>query len=142
MKIAELLRSRRQAMGMSLEDVADATGSSKSYVWELENGKSYKMGLTLAARFALVLGINVNMMAVAALETERDVKGGVPVQWRLNPGQRRPMMTVEELIQHLQVLVETTPSARFFPVLIPVDQEEGSWGPCSRPQIDEGEVLL
>ena len=53
MKLAELLRSRRQALGMSLEDVADATGSSKSYVWELENGKSYKMGLTLAARFAV-----------------------------------------------------------------------------------------
>lgn len=74
MKLAELLRSRRQAMGMSLEDVADATSSSKSYVWELENGKSYKMGLTLAARFALVLGMNVNMMAVAAMESERAAK--------------------------------------------------------------------
>lgn len=75
MRLAELLRSRRQAMNMSLDDVADATGSSKSYVWELENGKSYKMGLTLAARFALVLGINVNMMAVCALESERAAKG-------------------------------------------------------------------
>lgn len=74
MKLAELLKSRRQAMGMSLDDVADATGSSKSYVWELENSKSYKMGLTLAARFALVLGINVNMMAVCALESERAAK--------------------------------------------------------------------
>lgn len=74
MKLAELLRSRRQAMGMSLDDVADATGSCKSYVWELENGKSYKMGLTLAARFALVLGMNVNMMAVAAMESERAAK--------------------------------------------------------------------
>lgn len=74
MKLAELLKSRRSALGMTLEDVADATGSSKSYVWELESGKSYKMGLPLAARFALVLSMNVNMMAVAAMESERAVK--------------------------------------------------------------------
>lgn len=51
-------------------------------------------------------------------------------------------MTVEELIQHLQALIAAVPSARLLPVMIPVDQEEGSWGPCGRPQIDDGEVLL
>lgn len=74
MNLAELIRSRRNALGMTLEDLADAASSSKSYVHELEAGKSYKMGLPLAARFALVLGINVNMMAAASLESERTAK--------------------------------------------------------------------
>ncbi|MEB2554090.1 helix-turn-helix domain-containing protein [Burkholderia cenocepacia] len=70
MKLGELLKSRREALGMTLDDVADATGSSKSYVWELEAGRSYKMGLPLAARFAVALGLQVSMMAAAALESE------------------------------------------------------------------------
>lgn len=76
MNLAELIKSRRTALGMTLEDLADSAQSSKSYVHELESGKSYKMGLPLAARFALVLGINVNMMAVCALESERAEKEG------------------------------------------------------------------
>ena len=71
MTLGELLKSRREALGMTLEDVADSTGSSKSYVWELENGKGYKMSLVYAARFAVALGLNVNMMACAALASER-----------------------------------------------------------------------
>jgi transcriptional regulator with XRE-family HTH domain len=71
MTLGELLKSRREALGLTLEETADATGSSKSYVWELENSKSYKMGLTLAARFAVALGLHINLMAAAALESER-----------------------------------------------------------------------
>jgi transcriptional regulator with XRE-family HTH domain len=71
MTLGQLLKSRREALGMTLEDVADSTGSSKSYVWELENSKGYKMSLVFAARFAVALGLNVNMMASAALESER-----------------------------------------------------------------------
>lgn len=51
-------------------------------------------------------------------------------------------MTVEELIQHLQALIVETPSARELPVMIPIDQNEGEWGPCGKPSIEDGEVLL
>lgn len=73
MTLGELLKSRREALGMTLEDVADSTSSSKSYVWELENGKGYKMSLVYAARFAVALGLNANMMACAALESARAI---------------------------------------------------------------------
>jgi transcriptional regulator with XRE-family HTH domain len=71
MNLGQLLKSRREALGMTLEDVADATGSSKSYVWELENHKGYKMSLVFAARFSVALGLQVSLMASAALESER-----------------------------------------------------------------------
>lgn len=71
MTLAELMKSRREALGMTLEDVADAAGTSKSGVWEIENGRSYRIGLPTAARYAIVLGLQVSMMAAAALESER-----------------------------------------------------------------------
>ena len=74
MTLGELMKSRREALGFTLEETADATGSSKSYVWELENGKSYKMGLPLAARFAVALGVHVNLMAAASLESEASAR--------------------------------------------------------------------
>lgn len=71
MKLGDLIKSRREALGMTLEDVADAAGCSKSYVWEVENHKGYKMSLVLAARFSIALGLQVSLMAAAALESER-----------------------------------------------------------------------
>ena len=71
MKLGDLIKSRRESLGMTLEDVADAAGCSKSYVWEVENHKGYKMNLVLAARFSVALGIQVSLMASAALESER-----------------------------------------------------------------------
>ena len=35
--LGEKLRALRQAKGFTLEQLADLTGSSKSYIWELEN---------------------------------------------------------------------------------------------------------
>ena len=35
--LGEKVRERRLAKGLTLEQLADLTGSSKSYIWELEN---------------------------------------------------------------------------------------------------------
>ena len=71
MTLGELLKSRREALGMTLDDVADAAGCSKSHVWEIENHKSLKVSLILAARLSVALGLQVSLMAAAALESER-----------------------------------------------------------------------
>lgn len=71
MMLGELIKSRREALGMTLDEVADASGCSKSYVWEVENHKGYKMSLLLAARLSVALGLQVSLMAAAAMESER-----------------------------------------------------------------------
>lgn len=78
MKLGELIKSRREALGMTLDEVADASDCSKSYVWEVENHKGYKISLVLAARLSVTLGLHVNLMAAAAaLESDRAAaKGG------------------------------------------------------------------
>lgn len=71
MTLGELLKTRREALGMTLEEVADAAGCSKSYVWEVENHKSRQISLILAARLSVSLGLQVSLMASAALESEK-----------------------------------------------------------------------
>lgn len=71
MTLGDLLKTRREALGMTLEEVADASGCSKSYVWEVENHKSRQINLILAARFSIALGLQVSLMASAALESEK-----------------------------------------------------------------------
>jgi transcriptional regulator with XRE-family HTH domain len=68
-RIGELIESRRKEAGMSLQDVADACGISKGYVWEIENGKTVNIGILLAIRLSICMGLSVNMLAAAALES-------------------------------------------------------------------------
>ena len=68
MTLAELLKSRRESLGMSLQDVADACGITKSHVWDMEQGNSFNPTLAVAIRLSICLGITINMMAAATLE--------------------------------------------------------------------------
>ena len=70
MNLSELIKSRREAHNMSLQDVADACGVTKGYVWEIEQGKSLNPSLSVAIRLSLCLGISINALAAATLENK------------------------------------------------------------------------
>ncbi|KGC14292.1 helix-turn-helix family protein [Burkholderia gladioli] len=77
MTLGELIKSRREAQGMTLDEVADAAGCSKSYLWEIENRVGYKVSLINAVRLSVALGIHINLLASAVLESAaQDGKGG------------------------------------------------------------------
>lgn len=69
MTLGDLIKSRREAQGMTLEEVATAAGCSKSYLWEIENRIGYKVSLLNAVRLSVALGIHINLMASAVLES-------------------------------------------------------------------------
>ncbi len=75
MKLGELIESRRKENGYSLQDVADACGASKGYIWEIEDGRTVNIGLLLAVRLAICLNLSVSMLAAAAIETETAQQG-------------------------------------------------------------------
>lgn len=52
------VRARRLELGMTLQEVADYAGTTKSYVWELEN-RGKNVGLALAVKVAACLTTNV-----------------------------------------------------------------------------------
>lgn len=66
MTLGELLRDRRNRLDMTLDDVADAAGCSKSHLHGLESDKC-EPGIVMCARLSVALGVPVQAMASAAL---------------------------------------------------------------------------
>lgn len=60
-----LLHAKRKALGLTLQDVADQSGSSKSFIWELEHGVS-EPSVTKAAAIAKVLKLSPRSIFAAA----------------------------------------------------------------------------
>lgn len=65
----ERIRSTRQARNMSLDDVAAASGFTKSHVWELEKGRSRNP--TVRAVWALSRALGVSPSWLLGLDTEQ-----------------------------------------------------------------------
>ena len=58
--MSEFIAQRRAALGLSLQDVADRAGCTKSHIWEIEKGRTRNptIGLALALCSALDCGLN------------------------------------------------------------------------------------
>ncbi|MDR5801156.1 helix-turn-helix transcriptional regulator [Caballeronia sp. LZ001] len=68
MNLSDMVRNRREALGMTLEEVADAAGSSKSHIWSIENDRTQNVSLHMATRLSVALGLSIHLMAAATLE--------------------------------------------------------------------------
>ena len=66
MTLGELLKASRNRLGMTLDEVADAAGCSKSHLHSLEGDKC-EPGIVMCARLSVALGLPVQAMAAAAL---------------------------------------------------------------------------
>ena len=62
MKLSELLKTQRMRLGLTLDDVAEAIGSSKSYVHEMEQGKC-QFSFRKAVMLSVALNLPINIMA-------------------------------------------------------------------------------
>lgn len=66
MSLGALLKTKRNALGMTLDEVAEAAGMSKSHLHGLEGDKC-EPGIVLCAKLSVALGLPVQAMASAAL---------------------------------------------------------------------------
>ena len=66
MSLGALLKSKRTALGLSIEDVAETAGCSKSHYYGVESDRS-EPGILLCVKLSLALSIPVNQMASAVL---------------------------------------------------------------------------
>ena len=57
------MRDRRQEKGLTLDQLAQATGSSKSYIWEIENKPVARPSAEKLNRIAAVLGVTPEYLA-------------------------------------------------------------------------------
>lgn len=64
MTLSSLIRTRREALDLSLSDLAGRSGLSKSKLWEIEDGKSRAVNITVATVRKLALGLKVSPLRV------------------------------------------------------------------------------
>lgn len=62
MKFGEKIRAERKRLKLTLEDIAEKTGSSKSYIWELENNASANPSIEKIVKIAEVVGVTVDFL--------------------------------------------------------------------------------
>ena len=67
--LGQKIRSLRKENGLTLEDLAKATKTSKSYIWELENKENASPSAEKAERIAAVLGVTGQYLIDANMET-------------------------------------------------------------------------
>ena len=60
--LGEKIRDLRKAKGYTLEKLAELTGSSKSYIWELENKNPPRPSGEKVAKIASVLGVTTDYL--------------------------------------------------------------------------------
>jgi transcriptional regulator with XRE-family HTH domain len=58
--LSEKLRALRKAKGLTLDKLAEKSGLSKSYIWELENRESQRPSAEKLTALADVLGVTVS----------------------------------------------------------------------------------
>lgn len=70
MKFGELILFKREQRKLSVRQVATAVGTTASYLYELEQGKTVNIRLPLAAKLSQVLKVPLGTLAAAALAEE------------------------------------------------------------------------
>ncbi|TIU90038.1 MAG: helix-turn-helix transcriptional regulator [Mesorhizobium sp.] len=70
----EKLRNRRIELGLTLEALAEKIGSTKAYVWQLENKKPAKPSGELLLKIANVLDISAEYLIDDSVSTPTDTQ--------------------------------------------------------------------
>lgn len=69
--LSEEIAEARARSRMTLQEVANAAGFSKSHVWELEQGRIRNPTVAMVAGLSAALGVPFLRLAQAALNTQR-----------------------------------------------------------------------
>jgi transcriptional regulator with XRE-family HTH domain len=68
--VGDKIRELRKQKGYTLEKLAELTGSSKSYIWELENKNPPRPSAEKVARIAAVLGVTSDYLVDPTEKTD------------------------------------------------------------------------
>ena len=60
--MGDKIRTLRKTQGYTLEQLAERAGSSKSYIWELENKAPPRPSAELLTRIATALGVTIDYL--------------------------------------------------------------------------------
>ena len=73
-QLKDRLKALRKERGMTLEQLADASETAKSYIWELENRDDPKVSAEKLTKIAAVLGVTADYLLVGNVEDKADAQ--------------------------------------------------------------------
>ncbi|WP_254368257.1 helix-turn-helix domain-containing protein [Paracoccus sp. Z118] len=71
--MGELIRALRKERRLTLDGLAQASGSSKSYIWELENKAPPRPSAEKLSQIAAALGTTVDVLIGTPINTQDDL---------------------------------------------------------------------
>jgi len=74
MKTHELIKAKRLALDLTLDELGDAAGVSKSHLHGLENGKHPNFSFITAIRLSVALGIPLQVLAASMISNNEEIK--------------------------------------------------------------------
>jgi transcriptional regulator with XRE-family HTH domain len=94
------IKERRKAEGMTLEQLAQATESSKSYIWELENKNPPRPSAEKLSAIARALNVTVDWLLGADEQTldEAEDKAFYRAYSGMNPETRRKLREMAKIL--------------------------------------------
>jgi DNA-binding XRE family transcriptional regulator len=69
LELGELIRQHRKALNMTLAQLAEKAGCTKSHTWEIENGRNHNPTVKTVAGLSNALGLPLPLVFYAALRT-------------------------------------------------------------------------
>lgn len=98
--LGEKIRNLRKGKGLTLEGLAEQAGSSKSYIWELENKNPPRPSAEKVARIAEALGVTADFLVD---ETETSPTTAVLDEAFYRQYRRLPDPTKEKIRQMVEI---------------------------------------
>lgn len=103
--LGDKIRELRKKKGMTLEELAHAVDSGKSYIWELENKGVKRPSAEKLADIAKVLGITSEYLLDDTVSNDADKNAAVD-QALFRKYQKLPDKTKEKIRKHLELFWE------------------------------------
>lgn len=69
MTLADLIRSHRVQLDMSLQDLANETSISKGHLHDLEKGRTVDIKVSTAMKLAAILGVSLTAVVHASVQS-------------------------------------------------------------------------
>lgn len=133
----DILKKRREELGISFQELSDKTGFSKSVLQRYEKGTTKKIPIDRIEIIAKALNIDPFSLytfdqATTALEKSMNNKCLIPVLGTVRAG--IPIEAVENIIDYEEISEDMARQGEFFALQIKGDSME--------PKISEGDVVI
>lgn len=133
----DILKKRREELGMSFQELSDKTGFSKSVLQRYEKGTTKKIPIDRIEIIAKALNIDPFSLytfeqATTTLEKNMNSKHLIPVLGTVRAGV--PVEAVENIIDYEEISEDMARQGDFFALQIKGDSME--------PKISEGDVVI